>query len=93
MKLLEDSGVEIPEADQLDDATLTTKLKEITDRMASICQEGQAFRAPLRGVVYGEARQYFALTNSEHGAYPSVLGIKLKDFVKEFEKVNESIEQ
>lgn len=35
-KLLENSGVEIPEPDQLDDATLTTKLKEIVDRMASM---------------------------------------------------------
>src|SRR5688572_21718644 len=35
-RLLENSGVEIPAPDQLDDQTLTIKLKEIVERMASL---------------------------------------------------------
>jgi hypothetical protein len=35
-KLLQNAGLEVPAPDQLDDTTLTTKLKEITDRMASM---------------------------------------------------------
>ena len=35
-KLLQNAGLEVPAPDQLDDATLTTKLKEIIDRMASM---------------------------------------------------------
>lgn len=35
-RLLENSGVEIPAPDQLDDSSLTIKLKEIVERMASL---------------------------------------------------------
>ena len=35
-RLLENCGVEIPPPDQLDDASLTTKLNEIVERMASL---------------------------------------------------------
>ncbi len=35
-RLLENSGLEIPAPDQLDDTTLTSKLKEIVERMASM---------------------------------------------------------
>ena len=35
-RLLENSGVEIPSPDQLDDPALTLKLKEIVERMASL---------------------------------------------------------
>jgi hypothetical protein len=35
-RLLENSGVEIPPPDQLDDVSLTVKLKEIVERMASL---------------------------------------------------------
>ncbi len=35
-RLLENSGLEIPAPDQLDDAALTSKLKEIVERMASL---------------------------------------------------------
>lgn len=35
-RLLENSGLEIPAADELDDAALTNKLKEIVERMASM---------------------------------------------------------
>lgn len=35
-RLLEDSGLEIPAPDQLDDTALTIKLKEIVERMASL---------------------------------------------------------
>lgn len=35
-RLLENSGLEIPASDQLDDPTLTEKLKEIVERMASL---------------------------------------------------------
>ncbi len=36
LKLLENSGVEIPPPDQLDEENLTIKLKEIVDRLASL---------------------------------------------------------
>src|ERR1700752_3074850 len=36
LRLLENSGVEVPPPDQLDDENLTLKLKEIIDRMASL---------------------------------------------------------
>lgn len=35
-RVLENSGLEIPAPDKLDEKTLTTKLKEITERMASL---------------------------------------------------------
>jgi hypothetical protein len=35
-RLLENSGLEIPSPDELDDASLTLKLKEIVERMASL---------------------------------------------------------
>jgi hypothetical protein len=35
-RLLENSGLEIPAPDQLDDATLASKLKEVVERMASM---------------------------------------------------------
>lgn len=35
-RLLENAGLEIPAADELDDAALTNKLKEIVERMASM---------------------------------------------------------
>ena len=35
-RLLENSGLEIPAADELDDAALTNKLKEIVERMATM---------------------------------------------------------
>src|SRR5690349_14871401 len=35
-RLIENSGLQIPPADDLDDASLTVKLKEIIDRMASL---------------------------------------------------------
>jgi hypothetical protein len=36
LKLLENSGLEVPSPDQLDNDTLTAKLKEIIERMASL---------------------------------------------------------
>jgi hypothetical protein len=36
MRLLENSGLQVPPADDLDDDALTVKLKEIVDRMASL---------------------------------------------------------
>jgi hypothetical protein len=36
LRLLENAGLEIPAPDQLDDASLTIKLKEIVERMASL---------------------------------------------------------
>src|SRR5215216_4082270 len=36
LRLLENSGLEVPPPDQLDDDTLTSKLKEIVGRMASL---------------------------------------------------------
>ena len=36
LKLLENAGLEIPAPDQLDDNALTTKLKEIIERMAAV---------------------------------------------------------
>jgi hypothetical protein len=36
LRLLENSGLEVPAPDQLDDDTLTIKLKEIIERMASL---------------------------------------------------------
>ena len=44
-RLLENSGVEIPSPDQLDDGSLPAKLKEIVERMASRACSGASGRS------------------------------------------------